>query len=225
MFKVVVRLLTVDQKQQRIDNSEHYLQQFKCNKKEFLHKYVTMEETWIHHFTPESNWQSAEWTAAGESCLKWPVMQTSAGKILVFVFWDPQGTFIIDYFEKGRTINSEYYIALLVHLKEEIKKQPQMKKKNVSQVDYNDGKTTWIALQIASAPTLLSRSGPQWLLAVCRPQKKCSRERDLVPMKKGYQKLRRILRPKTIHSTKKGIELLEKHWNQYITLEGDYVDE
>ena len=24
---------------------------------------------------------------------------------------------------------------------------------------------------------------------------------------------------------KKGIELLEKHWNQCITLEGDYVDE
>ena len=24
---------------------------------------------------------------------------------------------------------------------------------------------------------------------------------------------------------KKGIELLEKHWNQYITLDGDYVDE
>ena len=32
-------------------------------------------------------------------------------------------------------------------------------------------KTTWIALWIASTPTLLSRSGPQQLLAVCRPQK------------------------------------------------------
>ena len=35
-------------------------------------------------------------------------------------------------FEKGRPINSESYIALLVHLNEEItKKWPQMKKKNV----------------------------------------------------------------------------------------------
>ena len=41
----------------------------------------------------------------------------------------------------------------------------------VSQIDRNDGKTTWIALQIASALTLFSRSGPQRLLAVCRPQK------------------------------------------------------
>ena len=37
----------------------------------------------------------------------------------------------------------------------------------VSQVDHNNGKTTWIA----STPTLFSRSGPQWLLTVCRPQK------------------------------------------------------
>ena len=41
----------------------------------------------------------------------------------------------------------------------------------VSQVDRNDGKTTWIALRIASAPTEFSICGPQQLLAVCRPQK------------------------------------------------------
>ena len=41
----------------------------------------------------------------------------------------------------------------------------------VSQVNRNDSKTTWIALQIASACTLFSRSGPQQQLAVCRPQK------------------------------------------------------
>ena len=42
-------------------------------------------------------------------------------------FWDAQGILFSDYLEKGRTINSEYYIALLVHLKEKKKnknKQP-----------------------------------------------------------------------------------------------------
>ena len=57
-------------------------------------------------------------------------MQTSAGKVLASVYWDVQGILFINYLKKGRTINSEYYIALLVHLKEEIaKKQPQMKNK------------------------------------------------------------------------------------------------
>ena len=154
--KWVPRLLTINQKQQRIDNSECCLQLFQCNKKEFLHKYVTMDETWIHHFTPESIRPSAEWTAAGESHPEWPKMQTSAGKVWASIFWDVQGILFTDYLEKGRTINSEYYIALLVCLKEEItKKRPQIKTEKralslrqctVSQVNHNDGKTTWIAL-------------------------------------------------------------------------------
>ena len=39
------------------------------------------------------------------------------------------------------------------------------------------------------------------------------------------EEVKRILRPKINRSTKKGIELLEKRWNQCTTQEGDYVDE
>ena len=60
-------LKTVDQKQQHDNNSERFLRLFQPNKKEFLCKYVT----WIKHgstsLSLESNWQSAEWIAAGES--------------------------------------------------------------------------------------------------------------------------------------------------------------
>uniref|UniRef100_A0A2S2QFV8 Mariner Mos1 transposase n=1 Tax=Sipha flava TaxID=143950 RepID=A0A2S2QFV8_9HEMI len=113
--KWVPRLLTVDQKQQ-----------------DFLRRYVTMDETWIHHHTPESNRQSAEWTVAGEPRPKRPKSQKSAGKVMASVFWDAQGILFIDYLEKGKRINSEYYMALLVRLKEEItKKRPHMKKKKV----------------------------------------------------------------------------------------------
>ena len=91
-----------------------------------------MDETWNHHFTPESNQQSAEWTAARESSPKQPKTQTSVGKVLASVFWDAQGILFIAYLEKGRAINSRYHITLLMHLQEEItKKQPQMKKKKV----------------------------------------------------------------------------------------------
>ena len=65
--KWVPHLLTVDQKQQSIDDSKCCLQLFQRNKKKFLHKYVTMDETCIHHLTSKSNWQTAKWTATGES--------------------------------------------------------------------------------------------------------------------------------------------------------------
>ena len=130
--KWVQCLFTIDEKQQYVNDSERCLQLFQCNKKEFLHKYVTMDETWIHHSTSESNQQSAEWTVTSESRPKRPKMQTSPGKVLASIFWDAQGILFIDYLEKERTINNKYHIALVVHLKEEItKKLVQMKKKKV----------------------------------------------------------------------------------------------
>ena len=123
-------LLTVDQKQ-CVNDSDHCLLQFQHNKKEFLRKYVTMDETWIYHFILESNWQSDAWTAAGESHPKQPKTQISAGRVLASVFCDVQGILCIGYLEKGRTINSKYYIALLVHLgggEEEKKKKKKSHK-------------------------------------------------------------------------------------------------
>ena len=170
--KGVQYLLTVNQKQQPVNDSERFLRLFQCNKKELLRKYMTMDETWIHHFTSESNWKPAEWTAASERRPKWPKMQTSAGKVLASVFWDAQGILFIDYLLKGTIINSEYHIALLVHLKKKLKKKKKKKKATneeksalsprqctVSQVNCNGGKTTWLALWIALEPILFSRSG------------------------------------------------------------------
>ena len=51
--KWVSRLFTPDQKQQRVEDSERCLKLFKRGKKDFLLRYVTMTETWIHHYTPE----------------------------------------------------------------------------------------------------------------------------------------------------------------------------
>ncbi|GFU86042.1 putative DD34D transposase [Trichonephila clavipes] len=50
--KWVPRELTIDQKQQRIEDSKQCLELFNRNKSEFLRRYVTMDETGLHHFTP-----------------------------------------------------------------------------------------------------------------------------------------------------------------------------
>ena len=48
------------------------------------------------------------------------------------IFWDAHGILFIDYLEKGETINSDYYMALLYRLNAEIKKKrPHMQKKKV----------------------------------------------------------------------------------------------
>ncbi|GFY27096.1 transposase [Trichonephila clavipes] len=76
--------------------------------------------------------QSAEWTARDEPTPKRGETQKSTGKVMTSVFWDTYGIIFIDYLKKGKTINSDYYVALLERLKDEIaEKRPHLKKKKV----------------------------------------------------------------------------------------------
>ncbi|KAF7286392.1 hypothetical protein GWI33_005684 [Rhynchophorus ferrugineus] len=62
--------LTFYQKQRRVDDSEQCLKMIKRNEPEFLRRYVTIDETWLYHFTPKSNRQSSKWTTYDEPAPK-----------------------------------------------------------------------------------------------------------------------------------------------------------
>ena len=64
----VSRLLTVDHKRRVI--SKQCLEMFQRNPDEFLHQFITVDETWIHYFTPETKKQSKQWTSLGEPASK-----------------------------------------------------------------------------------------------------------------------------------------------------------
>jgi hypothetical protein len=54
----------------------------------------------------------------------------SAGKVMASVFWGAEGILLIDYLEKGKTINGEYYSNLLTRLEKKIReKRPGLQKK------------------------------------------------------------------------------------------------
>ena len=50
-------------------------------------------------------------------------VQKSAGKFLPSIFWDQDGILLIDYLPKGQAINAEYYLSLLVQLKDILKEK------------------------------------------------------------------------------------------------------
>jgi transposase len=51
-------LLTADQKCSCMKISEQCLERFNKNEPDFVHRFITMDETWVHHYTPESKQQS-----------------------------------------------------------------------------------------------------------------------------------------------------------------------
>jgi hypothetical protein len=91
-----------------------------------------MDETWIHHYTPESKQQSKQWTEAGCSAPKKTGSVPSAGKVIASVFWDADGILFIDYLEKGKTTAGECYSKLLTRLDEKIHENSVCKSKKIS---------------------------------------------------------------------------------------------
>jgi hypothetical protein len=89
-------VLTIDQNQQRVDNSEQCLAIFNRNKDEFFRRYITMYVTWLLYNIPQYNRQSAEWTERDEPNPKRGNTQQSAG----IRSWYARDIIIIDYPEK-----------------------------------------------------------------------------------------------------------------------------
>jgi len=116
--KWVRKCLNADQKRQWCQSSEQHLEFFRRDPYDFLSRLVTMDETWLYHYDPETRQQSLEWRHSGSPRPKKFRAQKFPGKVLASIFWDQDGILLFDYLPKGQTINVEYYSSLLVQLKE-----------------------------------------------------------------------------------------------------------
>ena len=79
----------------------------------FLQQIVTGDETWIHHYEPESKRQSMQWKHPSSPVAKKFKTQPSAGKLMLTVFWDSQGPILETYQERGTTVTSATYCDML----------------------------------------------------------------------------------------------------------------
>ena len=133
--------------------SEKNLAYFNRNPKEFFRRFVTMDETWIHRYTPESRVGSKQWTIPCESALKRPKTQQSAVKVIsASVFWDAHGVIFIDYLEKGKTITEAYHPASLDKLVDIIRKRRSHVKKK--KIHFHDDNAPSYTLNIAQAKSM-----------------------------------------------------------------------
>lgn len=229
----VPRLLTPENKRNRETISEQCLALFQRNPKEFLRRFVTVDETWIHWYTPETKEQSKQWTARNEPAPKKAKTVPSAGKVMATVFWDSQGIIHIDYLEKGKTITGLYYTELLDRFDTELrKKRPHLAKKKV--LFHHDNAPAHTAA-VAAAKLVELR----YKLLPHPPYSP-----DLAPcdfflfpnLKKSLAGKKFLSNEEVIAATEAyfadleknyfldGIKKLEHRWTKCIELEGDYVE-
>jgi len=125
--KWVPKCLNAYQKRQRCQSSEQSLQFFRPDPNEFLSRLVTMDETWLYHYDPETKQQSMEWRHSGSPRPKKFRVQKSARKVLATILWDQDDVLLIDNLPKGQTIDAEYYSSLLEQLKDILKEKRRWK--------------------------------------------------------------------------------------------------
>jgi len=63
--KWVPKCLNADQKRQRCQSSEQILEFFRRDPNDFLSRLVTMDETWLYHYDPETKQQLMELPHSG----------------------------------------------------------------------------------------------------------------------------------------------------------------
>ena len=62
---------------------------------DFIARKVTGDESWVHHFDPETQCEARQWKHPSSPTPKRGRTRTSAGKILMAVFWDCQGVVLL----------------------------------------------------------------------------------------------------------------------------------
>jgi len=63
--KWVPKCLNANQKRQRCQSSEKILEFFRRDPKDILSRLVTMDETWLYHYDPDTKQQSMGWQHSG----------------------------------------------------------------------------------------------------------------------------------------------------------------
>ena len=111
----VPRELTAEHKRKRLEVCQHLLDRYNNKGERFLSRIITGDETWVHHYEPESKRQSMEWKHPGSPVKKKFKTRASAGKVMLTLFWDQKGPILEDYLEQGCTINSARYSDLLAN--------------------------------------------------------------------------------------------------------------
>lgn len=229
----VPRLLSVEQKRIRLTISRDCLEMFEADPQGFLDRFVTMDETWVHHYTPESKQQSKQWKKSGEPTPKKAKAILSAGKVMASVFWDAKGVIMVDYLPKGETINSAYYSTLLRRLREEIKqKRPGLLRKKV--LFHQDNARVHTSVESMAQ---IRDCGFELLPHPAYSPDLAPSDFHLFPNLKKHLGGQKFLTNEEVEAAvnlyfedleesffKTGMEALESRWKKCIELNGDYVE-
>lgn len=205
----VPRALTFDQKRKRVSLSKCNLEKFKHDSSEFMQRFVTMDETWIHYY----------------------MLNNKQKKLLAHIFWDAHGILFIDYHESKKTMNDTSYAALLDRLNDEIKKKRKKKTvlfhqnnppifsstkstEKLEKINFEVLPQPQYSPDLAPSDFYLFENLRKWLLG-----KRFQSNDDVQKQLDSY------FNELSSEFYSKGVQMLEDRWSKCIAINGNFIEE
>jgi len=108
--KWVPKCLNTDQKRQRCHSSEQLLEFFRRDPNDFLSRLMTMDETWLYHYDPETKQQAMEWRHSGSPRpKKFPSAKSSLEKFSPRFFGIKTASSSLITFQRAKLSTSTYH--------------------------------------------------------------------------------------------------------------------
>lgn len=105
----IPKMLTDEQKVERVRCCNQFLRRFHREGERFLRRIVTVDETWISLYEPETKSQSSMWKTPGSPSPKKFKVGPSARKQMFIVFFDVDGVILSHAVPLGQTVTAKYY--------------------------------------------------------------------------------------------------------------------
>jgi histone-lysine N-methyltransferase SETMAR len=102
-------MLTDEHKKKRLAAAHPFLQRHQTEGDQGFDHIVTGDETWIAYTNIESKRQSMQWRHSSSPKSKKFKQASSVRKIMATILWDRKGILLIDFLERGLTVNADAY--------------------------------------------------------------------------------------------------------------------
>ncbi|XP_052682598.1 histone-lysine N-methyltransferase SETMAR-like [Crassostrea angulata] len=96
-----------------MQTSKAFIQNFKRGGEKWLDRIITTDETWLHHFDPETKTESSIWKHRDSQAPKKAKVAKSMGKQMYIFFADRHGMILVHAVPSGQTVNAAYYSKVL----------------------------------------------------------------------------------------------------------------
>jgi [histone H3]-lysine36 N-dimethyltransferase SETMAR len=117
----VPKILSETHKTQRMTAALDFLTRYDQGGESFMNRIVTGDETWIKYVNPETKEQSKVWGHTASPHKPTKARQGFSGrKLMATVFWDSKGVLLVEFMERGATINADSYVETLKNLRRAI---------------------------------------------------------------------------------------------------------